>query len=55
MTLTVGLMAAIDRAADSAFGVPTRARSCAIWRCRLVRSTRSSSTIVIRPTPALPR
>ena len=54
-TCTSGLIAAIDAAAPSRLRLPTRARSCAICRCRLVRSTLSWSTMVIRPTPAVPR
>ena len=50
-----GLIASTVLRAESALGSPMRAAVWAIWRCRLVRSTRSSSTKVIRPTPAVPR
>ena len=54
-TSTSGLIASMPCCADSAFGCPTRAMLCAICRCRLVRSTLSWSTSVMRPTPAVPR
>ena len=48
-------VAASPRRADSTLAWPTRAVLWAIWRCRLVRSTSSSSTSVMRPTPAAAR
>ena len=54
-TCTSGLMRPIASAAEAALGMPTRAMSCTICRCRLVRSTVSSSTTVMRPTPAVAR
>ncbi len=40
---------------ESALYCPTRSSVWAIWRCKLVASTVSWSTTVMRPTPALPR
>ena len=39
----------------STLSAPTRSVACTIWRCRLVRSTRSGSVIPIVPTPAAAR
>src|SRR5258706_205120 len=38
-------------AADAALGLPMESTRCTTWRCRLVRSTRSPSTTVMRPMP----
>ena len=46
---------ALVQRADAALGTPSRDRSWAICRCRLVSSTTSWSTMVMRPTPAVPR
>ncbi len=42
-------------AADATFGVPIAASVCRIWRCRLLRSTTSSSAMRRWPTPAAAR
>ena len=55
ITSTSGLSASIVSFADSAFHSPSFAVECAIWRWRFESSTRSSSTMPSRPTPAAAR
>ena len=54
-TFTSGLSALIVCSAESTFGVPIRSVEWITWRCRLERSTSSSSTIPSVPTPAAAR
>ena len=54
-TSTSGLSAAIVASAESTFGVPIVRVEWITWRCRLERSTSSSSTIPSVPTPAAAR
>src|SRR5579864_8161400 len=51
-TSTSGFSASSVFFAESAFHSPSRSVECAIWRCRFEASTRSSSTMPSRPTPA---
>ena len=55
LTLTSGFSAVIVSSAESTFGTPTRSELWITWRCRLERSTVSSSTIPSVPTPAAAR
>ena len=48
-------MPKVDSAAESTFGVPMRSVVWMTWRWRLERSTTSSSTMPIVPTPAAAR
>ena len=50
-----GLRALIERFADSTLRSPTRSVVWMIWRCRLLTSTTSKSTMPIVPTPAAAR
>jgi hypothetical protein len=52
VTVVAGLMVATDAAAECTLAVPTSACPCTYWRCRLLSSTVSSSTMPIVPTPA---
>src|SRR3954447_466306 len=51
-TFTSGLIALIACSAESTFGTPMRSVVWMTWRCRLERSTASSSTMPSVPTPA---
>src|SRR6266700_7596483 len=54
-TFTSGLIAWIDSSAESTLGMPMRWVEWITWRCRLERSTSSSSTMPSVPTPAAAR
>ena len=54
-TFTSGFSAWIDCSAESTLGMPMRSVEWITWRCRLERSTSSSSTIPSVPTPAAAR
>src|ERR1700745_4189864 len=54
-TFTSGLMPLTAISAESTFGVPIRSVVWMTWRCRLERSTSSSSTMPSVPTPAAAR
>ena len=54
-TFTSGLMPLMAISAESTFGVPIRSVVWMTWRCRLERSTSSSSTTPSVPTPAAAR
>ena len=54
-TLTSGFSAFIVISAESTFGMPMRSVVWMTWRWRLERSTTSSSTMPIVPTPAAAR
>ena len=54
-TVTSGLSALIVSSAESTFATPTRSVLWITWRCRLERSTTSSSTMPSVPTPAAAR
>src|SRR3954453_8479591 len=51
-TFTSGLMPLMAISAESTFGTPIRSVVWMTWRCRLERSTSSSSTTPSVPTPA---
>ncbi len=53
-TLTSGLMALMEISAESTFGTPMRSVVWMTWRCRLERSTLSSSTMPSVPSPPAP-
>ncbi len=55
ITLTCGFSSFSVSFAESSFGGPTSEVPCRIWRCRLLTSTTSKSTMPIVPTPAAAR
>ena len=55
LTFTSGFRAVIVCSAESTLATPIRSVEWITWRCRLERSTVSSSTIPSVPTPAAAR